>query len=177
VHEVALAQGILDVVLDLAGDQAVRTIRVRAGELQAVTEESLRFCFEMVAQGTNAANAHLEVSILPGDTLLVDGIELEDGWRFRPDLELSPEVSPEHQQEHARERSTNLQQHGAEHAIDGSRSEHIHARGRDFLAGEQHVALRARSTRHSSTRAVRRGQRLMHRCSPHGTRTESWPCV
>ena len=91
-HEVALAQGILEVVLDVAQDQTVRTVRVQAGELQAVTQESLQFCFEMVAQDTRAATARLEVTILPGDTLLVDAIELDSGWQYRPELPQPLEV-------------------------------------------------------------------------------------
>ena len=84
-HEVALAQGILDVVLDVADGRPVRTVRVRAGELLAVSEDSLRFCFELVAQGTPAAGARLEVRMTDDDALLVDGVELDDGWRWRPD--------------------------------------------------------------------------------------------
>jgi Zn finger protein HypA/HybF involved in hydrogenase expression len=84
-HEVAIAQGLLDVVLDVADGQQARTVRVRAGELQAVTQDSLQFCFEMVAQDTNAATARLELQIVPGDALLIDAIELDDGWRYRPD--------------------------------------------------------------------------------------------
>ena len=85
-HEVALAQGILDVVLDVAGGREPRTVRVRAGELQSVTQDSLQFCFEMVAQDTPAAATRLEVEIIPGDALLIDAIELDDGWHFRPEL-------------------------------------------------------------------------------------------
>jgi hydrogenase nickel incorporation protein HypA/HybF len=84
-HEVAIAQGILDVVLDVADGQEVRTVRVRAGELLAVTQDSLQFCFEMVGQETSAAAAHVEVEIVPGDALLIDAIELQDGWRYRPE--------------------------------------------------------------------------------------------
>jgi hydrogenase nickel incorporation protein HypA/HybF len=84
-HEVALAQGILDVVLDVADGREVRTVRVRAGELQAVTEDSLQFCFQLVAQDTLAAAARLELQIMPGDAVLIDAIELADGWYFRPD--------------------------------------------------------------------------------------------
>lgn len=83
-HEIALAQGILDVVLDVADGRRARTVRVRAGALQVVTEESLQFCFEMVAQDTPAAAARLQVDIVPGDALLIDAIELDDGWHFRP---------------------------------------------------------------------------------------------
>jgi Zn finger protein HypA/HybF involved in hydrogenase expression len=86
-HEVALAQGILDVVLDVAAGRQVQTVRVRAGELLAVSEDSLQFCFELVAQDTPAATARLEVALTPDDALLVDGIELvDDGWQWRPDL-------------------------------------------------------------------------------------------
>ncbi len=86
-HEVALAQGILDVVLDVADGRQVQTVRVRAGELLAVSDDSLQFCFELVAQDTLAATARLEVQITPGDALLIDGIELvEDGWQWRPDV-------------------------------------------------------------------------------------------
>jgi hydrogenase nickel incorporation protein HypA/HybF len=93
-HEVALAQGILEVVLDIANGESVRTVRVRAGEQQAVAEESLQFCFEMVALDTSAASAQLEVQIVPGDVLLVDAIELSSsGWHIRPDTE-DPTLTP-----------------------------------------------------------------------------------
>jgi len=86
-HEVALAQGILDVVLDVADGQQVQTVRVRAGELLAVSPDSLQFCFEIVAQDTPAARARLEVQLTPDDVLLIDGVELvEDGWQWRPDV-------------------------------------------------------------------------------------------
>jgi Zn finger protein HypA/HybF involved in hydrogenase expression len=86
-HEVALAQGILDVVLDVAAGRQVQTVRVRAGELLAVSEDSLQFCFELVAQDTPAAAARLQVELTPDDALLVDGVELAgDGWQWRPDL-------------------------------------------------------------------------------------------
>lgn len=86
-HEVALAQGILDVVLDVAAGRQVQTVRVRAGELLAVSEDSLQFCFELVAQDTLAAAARLQVELTPDDALQVDGVELAgDGWQWRPDL-------------------------------------------------------------------------------------------
>jgi Zn finger protein HypA/HybF involved in hydrogenase expression len=93
-HEVAIAQGILDVVLDVADGGEVRTIRVRAGELQAVTQDSLQLCFEMVAFDTHAAAARLEVDIIPGDDLFIDAIELDDGWHFRPDAAADVQEAP-----------------------------------------------------------------------------------
>jgi hydrogenase nickel incorporation protein HypA/HybF len=85
-HEVALAQGILEVVLDVADGRPAKAVRVRAGELQAVTQDSLQFCFELVAQDTLAAGAQLEVQTVSGDVLLVNGVELDNGWHYRPDL-------------------------------------------------------------------------------------------
>src|SRR6266581_7894428 len=40
-QEVALAQGILDVVLDIAHGRQARSVRVRAGEMLAVSPDSL----------------------------------------------------------------------------------------------------------------------------------------
>jgi hypothetical protein len=40
----------------------------------------------MAATETPAATAHLEVEIIPGDDVLIDAIELDDGWHTRPDL-------------------------------------------------------------------------------------------
>jgi len=85
VHEVAIAQGILEVVLDVAAGREVRSVRLRAGELQAVTQDSLQLCFTMVAQDTSAASAQLEVQVVEGDALLIDAIELPEGWEYNPD--------------------------------------------------------------------------------------------
>jgi hydrogenase nickel incorporation protein HypA/HybF len=60
-HEMALAEGILGVVLDAAHGQPVRRVRVRVGALQRVLPESLRFCFELAAQETAAAGAAVDI--------------------------------------------------------------------------------------------------------------------
>ena len=38
-HEMAIAEGILDVVLDVAQDNPVKTVRVQAGVLHAIVPE------------------------------------------------------------------------------------------------------------------------------------------
>jgi hydrogenase nickel incorporation protein HypA/HybF len=83
-HEVALAQAILDTVLEIVDGQQPLAVRVRAGELLAVSPDSLQFCFELVAKDTSAAETQLEVEIVPGGALLIDAIELDDGWHYRP---------------------------------------------------------------------------------------------
>jgi len=138
-HEMALAEGILSVALDVADGQPVRRIRLRIGALQHVTRDALGFCFQLVADGTPAAEANLEVeqtaarlrcgrcgavtdfegtlfacracgatevSIESGDEVLVDAIELDSGWLYRPTDDgetVQTGVSAEHLAEHARQ--------------------------------------------------------------------------
>lgn len=83
-HEMAIAEGILVVALEKAAGERVRTVRVRVGAGQRVVPESLEMCFRVAAQETGAADAALLLDAVPGDELLVDGVELEGGWRFRP---------------------------------------------------------------------------------------------
>ncbi len=60
-HEMALAEGILDVVLGVAGDNPVKRVRVQAGILHAIVPKSLEFSFQLAAQDTPAAGAHLHI--------------------------------------------------------------------------------------------------------------------
>ena len=64
-YEMALAESILDVVLQVANGEHVREVRVHAGALQRLVPESLRACFEQVAAGTPAAEAALTVDEIP----------------------------------------------------------------------------------------------------------------
>lgn len=64
-HEMALAEGILQVVLDAAEGETVRRISLRVGKLQMVVPDSLEFSFRLVAEGTPAAEAALEMEEIP----------------------------------------------------------------------------------------------------------------
>jgi hydrogenase nickel incorporation protein HypA/HybF len=103
-HELAYAEGILGVALDVADGAPVRCVQVRVGDLHAIVPDSLQFCFSLVAEDTAAADARLDVQIVPGDTLLVDAVELDTGWRRRPDSEASrtdlAALANEHRREH-----------------------------------------------------------------------------
>jgi hydrogenase nickel incorporation protein HypA/HybF len=131
-HEMALAEGILAVALDAADAQPVQRIRLRVGTLQRVVPDSLEFSFQLLADGTPAAGAHLEIKhvparvrcrrcgaktrvesvllgcrrcgapeiqILSGEELLVDAVEVECGWRYRP-RPATPSVSRNHLLDH-----------------------------------------------------------------------------
>lgn len=64
-HELALAEGILAVVLEVAQDQRVTKIQVQAGRLQAIVQDSLQFSFQLLADGTPAAAALVELKEIP----------------------------------------------------------------------------------------------------------------
>jgi len=67
-HEMAIAQGILDIALDNAerhGAKKISRIRLLIGKMTGVEPESLHFCFSALAAGTKASEAELDIVILP----------------------------------------------------------------------------------------------------------------
>ena len=64
-HEMALAEGILAVVLDAARGERVRRVQIDAGRLQAIVADSLQFSFQLLAEGSSAADATLELREIP----------------------------------------------------------------------------------------------------------------
>jgi hydrogenase nickel incorporation protein HypA/HybF len=68
-HEMALAEGVLQLIEDAARAQAfsrVSTIWLEIGQLSGVEAEAMRFCFDAVARGSLAEGARLEVIATPG---------------------------------------------------------------------------------------------------------------
>jgi hydrogenase nickel incorporation protein HypA/HybF len=64
-HEMGLAQGILEIALDVAAGEKVRRIDLLVGRGQMVKRESLEFSFRLVAEGTPAANAGFTMKEVP----------------------------------------------------------------------------------------------------------------
>jgi hydrogenase nickel incorporation protein HypA/HybF len=63
-HEMALAQGVLDVIEDYAARESfrkVKTIWLEIGALSGVEPEAIAFCFDAVARGSLAEGARLEI--------------------------------------------------------------------------------------------------------------------
>jgi hydrogenase nickel incorporation protein HypA/HybF len=63
-HEVALAEGVLRIVLDAARANAarsIRAVRVELGALAHVEPDALSFCFDAVTRGSAAEGAKLEI--------------------------------------------------------------------------------------------------------------------
>ncbi|MCX7143246.1 MAG: hydrogenase maturation nickel metallochaperone HypA [Proteobacteria bacterium] len=68
-HEMSLAEGVLQLIEDAARKQdfsKVSTVWLEIGRLAAVEVESMRFCFEAVARGSIAEGAKLEIIATAG---------------------------------------------------------------------------------------------------------------
>lgn len=78
-HEMSLAQGVIDIVAEAArAHRAARILRVRLriGALSHVEPEALRFCFDVVARGTAAEGAALAID-QPAGTAWCAGCETD----------------------------------------------------------------------------------------------------
>jgi hydrogenase nickel incorporation protein HypA/HybF len=67
-HELSIAQSLLNIVLEEAaahGVERVRRVVVKVGGFTNVVPESLRFCFDLIKEGTAAATAELELIPVP----------------------------------------------------------------------------------------------------------------
>ena len=68
-HELSLAEGIRDIVVDsatTAGASVVRRIILEIGELAAVEPEALLFCLDAVLRDSLAAGAAVTIEHVPG---------------------------------------------------------------------------------------------------------------
>jgi hydrogenase nickel incorporation protein HypA/HybF len=68
-HEMSLAQGVMQIVEDYARAeqcQRVTAVILEIGQLAGVEAEALRFCFEAVTRDTVAQGAELRIVALPG---------------------------------------------------------------------------------------------------------------
>ncbi len=67
-HELSIAQGILDIIQDEAGKNSIEhvsAVRLKLGKLTAVEPSSLSFCFGLITKGTLAEGARLEIESVP----------------------------------------------------------------------------------------------------------------
>lgn len=68
-HELSLAEGILQIVEDAAAQQGfkrVTEVRLEIGALSGVEVEALSFCLDMVLKDSIAAGARVELEKVPG---------------------------------------------------------------------------------------------------------------
>lgn len=67
-HEMGLAQNILDIVLKSAREnhvQKILRITIRAGQLRGIVPEQLKFCFGFVAKDSLAEASEFVVQVVP----------------------------------------------------------------------------------------------------------------
>jgi hydrogenase nickel incorporation protein HypA/HybF len=75
-HELAIVSGIVDAVTERSGGDRVVRVVIEVGRLTAVLPDALRFCFEVVAQGTTAEGASLDILETDGEMLRVREMEV-----------------------------------------------------------------------------------------------------
>ena len=75
-HEMSLAEGVLQIVEDAAkgpqGFARVKAVVLEIGRLSSVEPEAMAFCFEAVSKGTVAEGARLEIVEVPGRGLCLN---------------------------------------------------------------------------------------------------------
>lgn len=64
-HELGLCEGVVDAVRHRADGREVTGIRLRVGSLHRVDEASFRQAFSLIAAGTEASGAELDVVVMP----------------------------------------------------------------------------------------------------------------
>ncbi len=60
-HELSIAESVVEAVLARTGDQRVAVVRLRVGRLAGVVRDSLEFCFELASAGTPLEGATLDI--------------------------------------------------------------------------------------------------------------------
>jgi hydrogenase nickel incorporation protein HypA/HybF len=65
VHELAIAESVVAAVTSKLPDATVTCVHLAIGPLSGVVPDSIRFCFDLAAEGTGMAGARLEISEPP----------------------------------------------------------------------------------------------------------------
>ena len=60
-HELAITESVVDAVSERLPNARITCVRLEIGALSGVVADSVRFCFDLVAEGTNLEGARLEI--------------------------------------------------------------------------------------------------------------------
>lgn len=60
-HELAITEGVVAAVTERVAGDRVTSVRLEIGALSGVVADSVRFCFDLVTEGTNLEGASLEI--------------------------------------------------------------------------------------------------------------------
>lgn len=61
VHELSITESVVDAVVERTGEQRVVEVRLVVGRLCGVVPDALRFCFDLVTDGTPLQGARLDI--------------------------------------------------------------------------------------------------------------------
>ncbi len=65
-HELSIAESVVEAVLERTGDTQVTCVRLTVGKLSGVVPDALMFCFELATTGTALEGATLEIVEVSG---------------------------------------------------------------------------------------------------------------
>ena len=91
-HELAIAESVVDTVTERLPGAKVTRIHLEIGALSGVVADSIRFCFDLAIEGTGLAGARLEITEPPARCRC-----RACGAEFQPDspIVLCPSGSPD----------------------------------------------------------------------------------
>lgn len=61
-HELSLTQSVVSAIASRMGDARISCVRLEIGRLSGVVVDSIRFCFDLIAEGTTLEGARLEIA-------------------------------------------------------------------------------------------------------------------
>jgi hydrogenase nickel incorporation protein HypA/HybF len=71
-HELGIANDIVEFCAERAGTERVTCVRLEIGQLSAVLPDAVRFCFDVCARNTVVEGARLEIIETPGQAICRD---------------------------------------------------------------------------------------------------------
>ena len=77
-HELSIADAVLQIALTHAQDRRIEAIEIKVGHLRQVMPDALAFAFTLVSEGTNAEGAELIMEEVPAA-----GVCRACGYQFR----------------------------------------------------------------------------------------------
>jgi hydrogenase nickel incorporation protein HypA/HybF len=66
-HELAITEGVVAAVSERLPDAKIICVRLEIGALSGVVADSVRFCFDLVTEGTSLEGARLEIVQSPAN--------------------------------------------------------------------------------------------------------------
>jgi hydrogenase nickel incorporation protein HypA/HybF len=71
-HEMGITQSIVAIVSEQAAGRKVKRVTLEIGKLAAIMPDAIRFCFDVVAQGSALDGAALDIIEIPGRARCLD---------------------------------------------------------------------------------------------------------